>query len=71
VEVAAAHYVALDIEISVCVLPHYLRGHIEAALLDLFSSGVRSDGQLGFFHPDNLTFGEGIYVSKMFTRGNI
>jgi hypothetical protein len=23
------------------------------------------DGRLGFFHPDNLTFGEGIYLSKL------
>src|SRR5262249_34409221 len=28
-----AHYVPLDIEMRICVLPHYLRGHVEAALL--------------------------------------
>jgi hypothetical protein len=23
------------------------------------------DGALGFFHPDNLTFGDGVYVSRL------
>jgi predicted phage baseplate assembly protein len=63
--VVTAHYVPLEIELTVCVLPHYLRGHVEAALLDFFSNRVLSDGRIGFFHPDNLTFGEGIYLSKL------
>ena len=57
--------VPLDIEITVCVLPQYLRGHVKAALLDVFSNRVLPNGGLGFFHPDNLTFGEGIYLSKL------
>jgi hypothetical protein len=63
--VAPARYVPLDIEIIVCVLPNYLRGHVKAALLDLFSNRLLPDGRRGFFHPDNLTFGEGIYLSKL------
>lgn len=55
----------LDIELLVCVLPHYLRGHVKAELLDVFSNRMLPDGRLGFFHPDNLTFGEGIYLSKL------
>jgi predicted phage baseplate assembly protein len=64
-KVVKAQYVALDIELTVCVLPHYLRGHVEAALLDVFSTRVLPDGTLGFFHPDNLTFGEGVYLSQL------
>jgi hypothetical protein len=63
--VAPAHYVSLDIAMTVCVLPHYLRGHVEAALLDVFSNRLLPDGRRGFFHPDNLTFCEGIYLSKL------
>lgn len=63
--VASAHYVPLDIKMTVCVLPNYLRGHVKAVLLDLFSNRRLPDGRLGFFHPDNLTFGEGIYLSKL------
>jgi hypothetical protein len=63
--VVAADFVALDIEIIVCVLPNFLRGHVEAAISDQLSNRVRRTGQLGFFHPDNLTFGQGIALSKL------
>jgi hypothetical protein len=63
--VAPAIYVPLDLTLTVCVLPHYLSGHVEAALLDRFSNRQLPDGQLGFFHPDSLTFGEGIALSKI------
>ena len=65
VVVKAASYVPLDIVMTVCVLPHYLRGHVKAELLDVFSDRLLPDGRKGFFHPDNLTFGEGIYLSKI------
>jgi hypothetical protein len=63
--VLPAQDVPLDIEISVCVLPNHLRGHVQAALIGLFSNRVLPNGQLGFFHPDKLTFGEGIHLSKL------
>ena len=63
--VRSAKRVSLDIELLICVLPGYLRGHVKAALLDVFSNRMLPDGRLGFFHPDNLTFGEGIYLSKL------
>jgi len=63
--VAPAEYVPIDLSLVVCVLPDYLRAHVEAALLDIFSNRVLPDGTLGFFHPDNLTFGESVYVSKI------
>jgi hypothetical protein len=65
VDVESARLVPLLIELQVCVLPHYLRGHIEAELLDLFSNRVLPEGSKGFFHPDNLSFGEGIYLSRL------
>lgn len=64
-EVRLANYAPLDLGLIVCVKPAYLRGHVEAALLDVFSNRVLPDGTLGFFHPDNLTFGEGIFVSRI------
>ena len=63
--VHSAKRVPLDIELVICVLPGHLRGHVKAALLDVFSNRMLPDGRLGFFHPDNLTFGEGIYLSKL------
>ncbi len=63
--VDAADYVPLQLTLDVCVLPQYQRGHVEAALLDVFSNRVLAGGQTGFFYPDNLTFGEGIYLSQI------
>jgi hypothetical protein len=64
-EVVAARYVPLDIEMNICVLPHYLRGHVKAELIDRFSNRRLPDGSLGFFHPDNLSFGDSITLSKL------
>jgi hypothetical protein len=65
VQVVAARYVPIEIEMTICVQPHFLRGHVEAALLDVFQSGLRTNGEPGFFHPDNLTFGDPIYLSRL------
>ncbi|MBP1468338.1 hypothetical protein EYB53_021685 [Candidatus Chloroploca sp. M-50] len=63
--VAPARYVPLDIELEVCVKPDYLRGHVRAALLAALSARDLADGRRGFFHPDRLTFGEGIALSAL------
>ncbi|MFO0699085.1 MAG: putative baseplate assembly protein [Nitrospira sp.] len=63
--VRSATRVSVNIELMVCVLPGYLRGHVKAALLEIFSNRALPDGRLGFFHPDNLTFGDGIYLSRL------
>ena len=63
--VSPANYVPIKLGMTVCVRPDYQRGHVEAAVLDALSDRVLPDGTLGFFHPDNLTFGADIYVSRL------
>jgi hypothetical protein len=63
--VRAARYVPLDLGLSVCVAPGYLRGHVEAMVLAVLGTGVLPNGALGMFHPDRLTFGQGIPVSPI------
>jgi hypothetical protein len=63
--VRAVQYVPLEIELTVCVLPNYLAGHVKAELLDVLSNRRLRDGRLGFFHPDNLTCGEDVYLSRL------
>jgi hypothetical protein len=60
-----ARYVPIDLALDVCALPNYQRAHVRAALLDVFGNRTLSNGGRGFFHEDNLTFGEGIYLSKI------
>ncbi|MDQ1393927.1 MAG: hypothetical protein QOF30_2904, partial [Acidimicrobiaceae bacterium] len=62
-EVEGARYVPLALTIDVCVLPHATRGGVKAELLNVLGTGRLTDGRLGFFHPDNLTFGGGIRAS--------
>jgi len=64
-EVVSAQYVPLDVELTVCVEPASLRAHVEAELLRVFSDRTLSGGALGFFHPDNLTFGTGVFLSRL------
>ncbi|MEM8674584.1 MAG: putative baseplate assembly protein [Cyanobacteria bacterium P01_G01_bin.67] len=65
IRVKSAVTVPLDIAMTVCVLPRFLRGSIKAELLDLFSDRILPDGRRGAFHPDNLTFGTDIRLSSL------
>lgn len=63
--VRPARYVPLDLVMKVCVEPDFLRGHVKAALLERFGTRRLPDGSLGFFHPDALTFGQSISLSRL------
>jgi predicted phage baseplate assembly protein len=65
-EVDAPHFVALEIEMTVCVEAAYFRGDVRAALLRVLGSSVSSSGGRGFFHPDNFTFGQPVYLSAIY-----
>jgi hypothetical protein len=66
-EIDAPRYVPLEIDMGVCVKSEYFRSDVKAALLDVFSSGVRPNGQRGFFHPDNFSFGQAVYLSRIYS----
>lgn len=63
--VQGARYVPLDLGLSVCVAPGYLRGQVEAMALAALGTGVLADGTLAAFNPDALTFGQGIRMSPI------
>ena len=63
--VKAAQRVPLEIVIGVCVSPHFRSEVVNRAILDLFSNKVLASGRTGFFHPDNQTFGQGVYLSRI------
>ena len=65
-EIDGPQYVALELEMMVCVASDYFRSDVLAALQDVFSSGTRADGSLGFFNPDKFTFGQGVYLSQLY-----
>lgn len=63
--VVQARYAPLDVALEICVCPRADRGHVKAALLDIFSNRRLRDGQRGLFHPDTLTFGDGVRLSTL------
>lgn len=65
-EVDQPRMVALEMEMHICVQADYFRAHVEEAVLQLFSNRVLPDGRKGFFHPDNFTLGQPIYVSPFY-----
>ena len=67
-EIDGPRYVALDLALNVCVMPGYFRAHVKQALLDAFSTRELRDGTRGFFHPDNYTFGQFVYLSQIVSR---
>lgn len=65
-EIRPPEFVPLEIEINVCVKPVYFRNAIKQKLINLFSRFDFPDGTRGFFHPDNFTFGQPVYISKIY-----
>jgi hypothetical protein len=65
-EVDGPRYVPLEIEMHVCVLPEYFRSDVKATLLGVFGNGTLPDGRRGVFHPDNFTFGQPVYLSRLY-----
>jgi predicted phage baseplate assembly protein len=57
--------VPIDLGLRVCVSPSYLRGHVKAALLDVFSNRNLQDGSLGYFHPDRLLCEDDLFLSRI------
>jgi predicted phage baseplate assembly protein len=65
-EVDAPRYVALELELQVCVGPDHFRGDVEAALRAVLGSRDLPDGTRGLFHPDHFTFGQPVYLSLVY-----
>lgn len=63
--VVPVRHVPIEVALEVCVLPHYARGAVKAELLRVLGNRTLADGSLGLFHPDNLSFGDGVYVSRL------
>lgn len=52
-------YVPIELDMSVCARPGHVRGDVQAALYDVFSTRR-------FFHPDKFTFGTSLFLSQVY-----
>jgi hypothetical protein len=68
VELAPPVPVALEIVIGVCVADGHARADVAAQVGRELSAGALRDGRLGFFHPDNFSFGQTLFLSDLVAR---
>ena len=60
--------IAIDLQITVCAQAGWLRGDVEAGVLNRLGSAVRPDGSIGFFFADRFTFGTPLERSRAMKR---
>lgn len=65
-EVDGPVLVPLELGLHVCVLPGHFRPDVAKAVLAVLGTHVLPDGRRGLFHPDNLTFGQPVYLSSVY-----
>ena len=63
--VQPAIYTPLDVGLSICVAPNWLRGQVEAALLSVLGAGWLPNGSPALFNPIGQSFGQGVYTSPI------
>lgn len=67
-EIAGPIFVPLNLTMEVCVKSGYFRATVKRSLLETFSRYDLSGGRRGFFHPDNFTFGDPLYLSRLYQQ---
>jgi hypothetical protein len=58
--------VPLDILLKICVKTGYFQSDVKHSLTNVFSRYPLAGGGRGFFHPDNFTFGQPVYLSRIY-----
>jgi hypothetical protein len=61
----ALTFVPLDLALPVVLAPGAVRATVERALLETFSNRRLEGGRRGFFHRDNFSFGQSVYLSHV------
>jgi hypothetical protein len=67
-EIDGPRYVPLDIALTICVGADQERASVERAARTALGTDRGPDGVAGFFHPDNFTFGQPVYLSQLLAR---
>jgi len=65
-EIEGPVFVPLEILMKVTVKPEYFKSDVKESLFSRFVTGSPLTGRLGFFHPDNFTFGTPVYLSRLY-----
>jgi len=66
IELRPPRFVGLELAVEVCTKHGYFRTDVRNAVRDALSARVLPDGSRGFFHTDNFTFGDDVYLSRLY-----
>ncbi|GAA0289129.1 putative baseplate assembly protein [Rhodovulum strictum] len=64
-QIDAPRFVALEIALFVCAAPDHFRSEIRRELLQVLSTQRLPGGRTGLFHPDNFSFGDPVWLSRI------
>ena len=67
-EVDGPRFVPLELDLFVCAEPEHFRAQVRQEVLLALGTGRQADGATSFFHPDNFTFGDTVYLSAIYAR---
>ena len=67
IEINAPVFVPVEIFMKVCVKPGYFRSNVKQSLLMAFSNREKPNGVRGYFHPDNFTFNQPVFLSNIYS----
>jgi hypothetical protein len=65
-EIRPPHFVPIELDLLVCVCPDHFRAEVARAVADALSNRLLPGGTRGFFHSDNFTFGQTVYLSRIY-----
>jgi hypothetical protein len=65
-EVTAATYIPVDLILNFCVKDGFRSADVQQRIEQALSNSVLPGGTEGFFHPDNFSFGDPIFVSRLY-----
>jgi hypothetical protein len=66
IEIVRAVDLPVDLTIEFCAAPGFRAPDVQQALQQVLSNADLPDGRTGFFHPDNFSFGDNLYVSQIY-----
>ncbi|MGC9419101.1 MAG: putative baseplate assembly protein, partial [Rhodovulum sp.] len=65
-QIDAPRFVALEIALFVCAGPDHFRSEIKREVLQVLSTERLQGIRTGLFHPDNFSFGDPVWLSRIY-----
>jgi predicted phage baseplate assembly protein len=65
-EVSGPAYLPVDLILNFCVTPGFRSSAVQQQIELALSASDLTGGGKGFFHPDNFSFGDSLYTSRLF-----